>query len=471
MVKRDWSRFEEYAHKTMEEQKIPGMSVAVAENGEIVYAKGFGLRNRATGEPVTPETIFGIASVSKSFTALAIMQLADAGKLRVDDPVVKHLPEFRIRGVDWLEDIKIHHLMSHTTGLPPLPGLGYAMRDSMKGYPKWDDSQPEPEKPRDEKIPDLSTFDEYLQWLANEEIQMLGRPGEYFSYSNDCYCIMGAIIERVTGRDYYEYMVSEILGPIGMERSTFSLAELAQKDNVTRLYFNNIRRETLDVPQWQDCKVYDAGGGIRSTALDLVKYGQVYTSDGMAGNRRIVSAEGAREMRKLVYKIARRSYYGYGFQVTPDYSGVTLVEHGGSLTGVSSNFGFVPEKGLSVAVLTNVSAVPAAEIWLCAVNTALGLPLHQKRSEEPRDFQPPPGYLDRYVGTYKSGEGANIKIFKDADGVKVEIAGEQFPMRASDQDTLVYEVRGQERVARFYTDKDQNVWAMFHGLRMIRKVE
>jgi CubicO group peptidase (beta-lactamase class C family) len=455
----------------MEEQNVPGLAVAVARNGEVVYARGFGVRDRTTGERVDPNTVFGIASVSKSFTAMAIMQLIDSGKLTVNDPAVKLVPAFRIRGIDWMEDIQVHHLLSHTSGLPPLPGLRYAMRPTMKGYPRWDDSKPEePPAVPDEELPDLSTFPKYIEWLAGEEVEMLGRPGEYYSYSNDGYCILASVIEHLTGRDYYEHMTENVLQAIGMSRSTYRLADLPALGNVTKLYFHNINHEVKDVPQWQDCKVYDAGGGIRSTVLDLVNCGQVYTSGGMAGDKRIVSEKGIRRMRAPVHKIRKNTYYCHGLQITPDYSGMTLVEHGGSLTGVGSAFGFVPGKGLSAAVIANVTRVASADVWLAAVNTALGLPLEQKRTEETADYDVTPDQIARFAGTYKSGEGGTFRVFAERDALKIEVTGLTFPLKASDESTLVYSMRGHNQVVRFFTGSSGKVWAAFHGGRMVRRV-
>ena len=111
------TQFEPYMQQFLEETKAPGMAVAVVSRNEVVYARGFGVRT-GTGAAVTPETIFGVASVSKSFTCLAIMQLALAGKLSPDDPVQKYLPAFDLPGGGGGR-VTIHHLMTHAAGMPP----------------------------------------------------------------------------------------------------------------------------------------------------------------------------------------------------------------------------------------------------------------------------------------------------------------------------------------------------------------
>jgi len=492
-----WADFEGFVYRAMVDHLIPGTAVAVWQDGAVAYSRGFGLRNRESHEPVLPDTMFGIASITKSFTVMALARLQDRGLLSLDDPVIRHLPEFFIQGAD-MEQVRIYHLLSHTTGLPPLAGLGRATRESIKDYPTWEGSKPAPAAssttastsptPAPTASPAVPAgpvhgqpgqtavdYSSYLTYLRNQPVELYGAPGEYFSYSNDSYVVAGAVVERASGMPYHDYMKKEVFAPLGLTRTTFSLAELAQMPNVTRLYFNNKRGETLDVPQWQDVGIYDAGGGIKSTVLDLTKYASVYATGGLAGHVRFLSEAAVKRVRTPVYRLSCSTQYACGLQVTPDYSGLTLVEHGGSLTGVSSTFGFVPEARLAAAVLTNASSVPAADIWLAAINTALDLPLDNKRSHEP-SWQAPPGYGARFAGRYKSDEGADIQVACDRRGLRIGLGGEEFDLRLSGEDTAVYDFRGQERVVRFFMHADGSVWALFHGnsmtgIRLIRKVE
>jgi len=108
-----WGRFEKYVTDLMEKEKIPGVAIAISQNGQVIYERGFGVIDIETKEPVTPETIFGTASITKSFIALAIMKLAEEGKLQVDDAVKMHLPKLNLEYYYNINDIKIHHLLSH----------------------------------------------------------------------------------------------------------------------------------------------------------------------------------------------------------------------------------------------------------------------------------------------------------------------------------------------------------------------
>ncbi|MGI6163828.1 MAG: serine hydrolase [Bacillota bacterium] len=435
----EWKEFEQYTKQLMEERHIAGAAVAVSRDNKVIYAKGFGVRDLSTGEPVNPETIFGIASVSKSFTALAIMQLQDKGFLNVDDPVIRYIPEWKLPGIEDMSMVKIRHLLSHTTGVPPM-----------------------------RRRQDLIKFKEHLQFFETEKYVMLGQSGDYLSYCNDAFLLLGLIIERLTGKLYTRHMTVNFLDTLGMNRSTYSLEELAKLENVTVPYVYNEETATLEEVEWPRLGNYEVGGGVRSNVLDLMKYAQVYINQGMANGQKIASPESIKQMCTPVFQIARNSFYGFALKITPDYSGITLVEHGGGQPGVSSNFGFVPEKNLSVAVLTNVSDVPAESIWLCAVNTALGLPVDRKRSQEP-EYSMDLDEMRSFCGTYQSDEGSKFKIVETKDGIKIDITDTEYVLRASSPSTLVFDRKGSEQVIKFHFDETGKPWAAFFHLRMLRK--
>lgn len=440
MVNIQWSDFEAYVEKVMKEENIAGAAVAVSKHGEVIYQKGFGTRNIKTQEPVTPDTIFGVASITKSFTAMAIMMLEAEGKLSVQEPVTTYLPEFVIPGVENMKSIKIHHLLSHTTGLPPI-----------------------------RRRQDLNRLNDHLDYLSSESVELLGMPGEYFSYCNDTFLLLGAIIERITGRLYRRYITEHILNPLHMYRSTYSLDEIEKYDNVSVPYDYKRKTSNLEEVSWPQLGNYEVGGGVRSTVIDLLKYGQVYISDQSEEEQTVINKNHLAKMWQPVHPIGRKTSYGYALQVTPNYtSSITLVEHGGGQPGVSSNFGFVPEEGLVVAVLCNVSAVPSGEIWLAAVNTALNLPLEQKRSVEPI-YESTLKELQRFEGTYTSVEGGHLTIFLDGDTPKAGADDQEFILRASDQQTLVIKKNG--KPIRFFFDDKEVAWAAQFGVRMLTRAK
>ncbi len=437
---RNWTQFEEYTKTLMDEMHIAGAAVAVSSNGEPIYAKGFGVRDLCTKKPVDPNTIFGIASVSKSFTALAIMGLQDKGLLSVDDPVTKYIPEWRVSGIEDMSAIKIKHLLSHTTGVPPM-----------------------------RRREDLFRFREHLEFFANEPVVPLGKPGEYLSYCNDTFLLLGLIVQRLTRKLFTRHMTVEILDRLNMNRSMYGLDDLRKFENVTVPYVYNEKEGCLEKVAWPQLGNYEVGGGIRSTVLDLMKYSQVYLNLGVFEGKTIVSPEAIQAMQCPVHQIGRHQYYCYALEVTPNYGGVTLVEHGGGQPGVSSNFGFVPEENISVAVLTNVSDVPASRIWLAAVNTYLGFPIDRQRSYEPEYYMTFEDMV-RFCGTYECDEGSKFTIAPAGKELRITIGDREYELRASSEDTLVFDKNGMEQVIKFYLDESQRPWAAFFHLRMLRRV-
>lgn len=429
-----WKAFEKFVETIMEKEQIPGVAVALSQNGNIIYERGFGVRDIATLAPVTPETVFGIASVSKSFTALAIMKLVEEGRLQVEDAVIKHLPELGFVNYTNIEDIKIHHLLSHTTGLATM-----------------------------ERKQQLTTFDEHIHYLNEKEWTWLGKPGEYICYNNDMFLLLGAIIEKITGENYQDYIESLVIRPLEMSRTTYSLQALKEFDNVTTPYV--LENDKPVACPWPVLGNYGVGGGVRSTAVDLLKYGSVYVD---ALGKDIVHSPYTKQMAKPVHETTANRFYGYALHTTPHYSGVTLVEHGGGQPGVSSNFGFIPEEGIVAVVLTNLSAVSAEAIWLAAVNAALGFPIDQKRHNEPQ-FDMTKEQQERVVGTYVSDEGTTITIDRVDQDMTATIDGKTYQLRASDEKTLVIEPL--EKPLRFFIDDNDSAWALFIGLRMLVKRE
>ncbi len=429
----DWATFEKRVYERMELEHIPGLAIAVSKNGKILYEKGYGVQDLETQELVNTNTIFGIASVTKSFTALAISILEAEGKLSIEDPVTKYLPEFSIPTITEMDSIKIHHLLTHSTGLAPL-------------------------KRREE----LNKLEEHLDYLAGDDHDILGSPGEYFSYCNDTFLLLGAIIENVTGCLFRRFVTERILTPLKMYRSTFSLEELAKMDNVSTPYV--FTDGHYQKQPWPPLGNYEVGGGIRSTVHDLLKYGFIYINQ----KQDILPTGYIEKMWKPVIQYATNSYYGYALEVTPHYHGVTLVEHGGGQPGVSSNFGFVPEEGLVAVVLTNVSGAPARDIWLEAVNTALGITLEEKRSVEPIAENVSAEELMSYVGTYQSKEGSHLEIRLEDHRLYAIVENDKWPLEVGENQTIVSE---NGRVIRFYFNKQNKSWAAFFGMRMLLKTE
>ncbi len=454
--------FENYVKQIMDTYEAPGIAVVLAEQGEVTYQQSFGMRDQAAGARVDGQTIFGLASVTKSFTALAIMQLVERGLLALHDPVIRYLPEFKVNQSYPAEAITIHHLITHTAGFPPLPALNY----SISGNTVPDKVEAEEEATNH---PPVNNMSELLDYIATGDYQMLGQPGQYISYSNDCYGLLGEIIERVSGQPYTEYVQEHILKPLGMHRSVFTLEELQQLDNVTELYYRNEQDELTHSSNWQVAPPFTAAGWLKACADDLIKYAQMYASGGQYAGKRLLSEQGIKQMQQGTLEFNQGRKYGYGLMVKNDYNGVTLVEHSGSLKGVSSNMGFVPEKGIAAVVLCNLTGVPVGKVWLALINLALGLPVDQHYVE-----YAPNGWTkdmrDSVVGEYNSGEGAKFRIELDGDdGLSITAPVGTFRLQPVSPDRAIWRYKMAENEVRFLFDATGKAWAIHTGGRLIRR--
>lgn len=430
-----WSKFELFIKNIMEQNNIPGCAVAVSLGGEVVFQKGFGYRDLMTKKPVTPETIFGIASVTKSFTALAILMLEEDGLLLVNDPVIKYLPEFLLRGVEDMSQIKISHLLSHTTGLAPMF-----------------------------RREELNKFKDHISYLSEKDYEMLGKPGQYFSYCNDMFLLLGAIIEKLTAKIYRRHMLEAVLNRLKMYHTTMSVDELEKYENVTLPYNFNKYTNQFEEKPWPKLGNYEVGGGIRSTVLDLLSYGELFVN----GGKGLISTQTLQKMWQDLVSVDDHLYYGYGFKVTDNYSNVTLVEHGGGQPGVSAHFGFIPEENIVVAVLCNVSEAPAEKIWKTAVATALGNTMEADTTNEPiteLTYE----QISKLIGSYDCSEGLKATILLDGDKLMMEIEDEVFSLRALSSDRLLIEET--EKPLKFYMKDNEKTWALLLGLRMLTRKE
>ena len=203
------NEFDVYAEKLVKENHIPGVGIGLNRNGERIYEKGFGYRDVENELPITPETIFGIASMTKSFTCVAIMQLQEAGKLSVHDGILKYLPEFRTADMEITKQITIHHLMTHTGGIPPISTHVFARKRSI-------DKDPSAKDYLDLDLVNnagdaIDTYADMFDFIAELDFHPLDQPGQSFSYSNDSYGLLGVIIARASGQSYEEYVSDQYI--------------------------------------------------------------------------------------------------------------------------------------------------------------------------------------------------------------------------------------------------------------------
>jgi len=378
-------KLEGYIVAAMAEAHVPGLSIALVKDGRVVYAKGFGARNREVNAPATPQTLYGIGSCTKSFTALAIMQLVEQGKLDLQDPVKKYLP-LRLGKEEM--PIRIHHLLSHSSGAPN-DGMAEILIRRMTGMDDY-------------WIP-MTSFDDYMLHVNGAAGEVAAEPSKRYFYYNSGFTLLGEVVERVSGVTYENYVREKILKPLGMSRSTF-LKEGSEKDSdIMTAYWKN-KDGTLTATVHPFHKFVYAPGGLLSSVTELTSYLIMNMDGGTFEGKKLVEASSLEQMHKSYIETGTgfwgKQGYGYGWSITDGFLGYKLVQHGGS-TGVSSAFlGFMPDQKVGVALAANTGAYGSAAMTLGALALLLG-----KDPEKELPFLEIEKRLKQLEGNYESYRG------------------------------------------------------------------
>ena len=330
--------------RVMKEFDVPGIAIAVVKDGKVLTTQGFGVRKRGEPAKVDGKTIFEIASNSKAFTAAALGMLVDQGKLSWDDPVIKHLPDFRMYDAYVTAEMTVRDLLTHRSGL----GLGAG---DLMWWPTTTFSS-------DEIIHNLRYIKPATSFRSS------------YAYDNLLYIVAGKIIAAKSGKTWGETMHEWILSPVGMATTTTSLEESAKFANVSAPH-SKINGKAVPV---KPMPVANAVGavGINTSAEDIARWMNVLLENGKVGeDKRLWSDKQAREMwtaqtpmtintpRPPLAATKPNFYaYGLGFQLR-DYQGKLVAMHGGALQGFYTRVLLVPEAKLGIAIFTNAESGPS----------------------------------------------------------------------------------------------------------------
>ncbi len=337
--KRARKELESYVFQRMSESGIVGLSFAVVEDGGIGYSRGFGFRDFDRGTSSTPETTCCVGSVTKPFTALAVMQLHERGLLDLDDPIDRYV-DFRARPMG--EPILVRHLLSHSSGLP---SLGYAEVTLGMATDTTDEWYP------------IASPRDLLVFMEGAEDWALAKPGTRHAYLNEGYILLGAIVEKVSGVGYAEYVKQNILEPLQMRRSTFDEEDVERDDDVATPY---VTRDGGKVATRYPYGQMIADGGLMSNAVDMARFVSALLNGGELDGARVASPDTVSEMMEPKIRTSEEPYdgvsyrgYGYGLRVKEGFLGHRLVYHSGSVYGSSGYMGLVPDEGVGVVILAN----------------------------------------------------------------------------------------------------------------------
>jgi CubicO group peptidase (beta-lactamase class C family) len=461
--------FETYAEDLLRRYEVPGAAAAVAQDGAVTYARGFGWADVEHGVPARTDTVFGVASVTKSFTAAAIMRLADGRRLSVDDPVAEYLPEFRVPGGD-AATVRIHHFLTHTAGLPPLASRWYAFGASARA-----DAEGAPPPVAVEARPPIETPEDLMAYLADSDWRPLGPPGAQFSYSNESFALLGAIVARVGGRPYTRFVTEEILEPAGLARTWFGPAPdrptVPSEDGVTVPYVvqkSNGGRAVVPARTWWYSDVWHPAGGLCSTVTDLVRYLDLYRTGGLVRRQRILSETSVAAMTRAHIMVSPGLGYGYGLSVLPEYRGRTLVEHSGGRRSISAHVAVVPARGVALAVLANVADAPTRAVAHGALNVLQGAAPDIPAITYPT-YRCPPERLEAYAGEYRSDEGTLVRVTRDGDDLIIDADGRRLAARPVGPDAFVVTPLETDVYVRFLGDAAGPARSVAFGSRIIAR--
>ena len=381
--------FKEYANVTS-----PGCTVGVYQDDRIVYRQAYGMANLDHDVKITPESVFHVASVSKQFTAAAILLLAAEGTLSIDDDIRKHIPELP----DFGRRITIRHLANHTSG----------MRDqwTLLGLAGWRYSR------------DLITDDDVLALLSRQK-DLNFTPGERHLYSNSGYTLMAIIVARASGKPVREFTTERIFKPLGMTNTHFRDAFGEIVKNQAYGYAREGDGLRLSVTN------FDTAGAtsLLTTVDDMAKWHANFDKRTVGGARLI---EGLLE--RGVLNDGSRIPYAFGIS-HGTYRGLPTVGHGGSDAGYRSAFLRFPEQRFGVASLCNIASATPTRLVQRVADVYLADRLAPQPADDAADSTPevtlPAEQLQRYAGLYWNDTEASSRRFEFADGRLHALAGSQ----------------------------------------------
>ncbi|MEN8191182.1 MAG: serine hydrolase [Bacteroidota bacterium] len=325
-----------YIENAREEWNIPGLAVALVKDGEVVYKKGFGVRELNQNGQVDVNTVFSVASNTKAFTATAVGILVQDGRLSWDDPIIKYIPNFQMYDPEVTRKITIRDFLSHKSGL----GL-------WAGDLTWWDSNYD----RDEVIYRMR----YQKPVAELH--------EKYIYCNLGYLVVGELVAKVSGMTYDEFIKKHFFDKLDMKRSLTTVSELPNMENVA-VPHSSVDGKIMPISQLNVDNCAPAAA-IVTSVNDLTHWVKLQLSNGMYNGKRLVEESIIEETRKphsiinlsKWYKeklnpVTNISAYGLGWRLY-DFRGEFIVEHTGGLDGMLSYVGFMPEKNVGVIMTTN----------------------------------------------------------------------------------------------------------------------
>jgi CubicO group peptidase (beta-lactamase class C family) len=361
----------------------PGAAVLVKRQGEVIWRKGYGRANLELNIPVEPDMIFRLGSITKQFTAVAILMLAEEGKLSLQDEITKFLPDYPTQG----KKITVEHLLTHTSGIKSYTDLAEWLPLQRKDM----------------------TVGEIIDLFKNQPMEFA--PGERWKYSNSGYILLGAIIEKVSGKTYADFLQDRIFGPLGLKSSCYDSPSRIIPRRVPGYAKGNAGFE--NAPYLSMSQPY-AAGSLASSVDDMAAWTEALLSGKLIKRETL-----ERAFTSYKLKDGLDSKYGYGWCIS-DYEGHRLIEHGGGIHGFLSHALFFPEDQIFVVMLTNSTLLDLQPEPLAfrAGCLALGIPY-----KEPIPVSLSEKEMEPLTGVYADAQGEELYITRQESKLFCQIAG------------------------------------------------
>jgi len=311
------SLFSEY----IEKYRLTGLAVGIVLHNEIVYAKGFGVRNSETQEPVTSESLFHMASVSKPFVATGIMQLIELGAVGLDEPVATYLPYFKLDDDRYIQ-ITIQQILSHVSGMPDV-------MDYHWDQPEYDDQ----------------ALERYVRSLADQK--MLFPPGDEFSYSNMAFEVLGDVIAKVSGQSFEEYMGENILTPLEMDNSTFLKKEVPPELETSPHYISGSISEVYPYH-----RAHAPSSTLHSNVLEMSNWAIANMNRGTFNDKQILKESSYDLLWKPYKQLSEDRSIGLSWFIGTPMDQYRIF-HSGADVGFRTSFVMLPEESIAVTILAN----------------------------------------------------------------------------------------------------------------------
>ncbi|HEY7022167.1 MAG TPA: serine hydrolase domain-containing protein [Ktedonobacterales bacterium] len=360
----------------------PGVAVAVIRDGKTIYKSGYGFAHLEWRQPIGPETVLGLGSVTKPFTAQAVLLLEQQGKLRLDDEIIQYLPDYLPDAPTHGREITIAHLLTHTSGI--------ANFVTQPGF--W------PNTARAERTPEEVTA--LFADLAPDF-----EPGEKYSYSNSAYVLLGRLIETLSGMPYGEFIESGIFAPLGMTHSWYMDDQRIIPQRAARY----LREEDdwVRAPYFSASVTY-AAGGLGSTLDDLILWDQALREGTL-----ISHVMDARMRAPVRLNDGREMGYGMGWGLSR-YRGRAVTHHAGGVPGYSSFVGRFLDDNLTIIVLSNIGLFDAGGLAGEIANVLLSLPAPERVA-----VPAAPSELDACAGVYDNFIGESLEVSRKDETITV----------------------------------------------------